>query len=424
MKSKTKQREAKAERRKYTSARARAEKQGQGFVAPYLRVPDGATMFKAKEGTMLLDILPYVAGDNNPFAEKGVIHWERTYFAHRGIGANSDAHLCLRMPTESPPHGTGKGRCPVCEHRSKLLRSGDEDEEAIKDLSPKQRQLFNVIDRKAPEKGVQLWDVSYFLFGKMLDARIRNSDEDDQWGQFFFPEGGFTLKVTFVEKTFSGRTYLEAETIDFRKRREDYDEDEILAQTHNLDDCIVALSYDELKAKFLETEDDEAPPPKKTPAKSKKSPPPDDEDDEDEDEDEAPPPAKSKKTHAKSKKSPPPDDEDDDSDDSDDDEDEDDEAPPPKKGKGKKAPPPDDDEDDEDDSDDSDEDDDEDDSDDSDDDEDEDEDEDPPPAKSKKGGKKTPPPEDDEDDDDWDDDEDDDPPPAKSKKGKGSKNRR
>jgi len=263
-----------ASERVYTSARDRADKQSVGFSAPYLKVPSGITLFKPKAGTFLLDVLPYTAGAGNPWAEEGNLHWERTYYVHRGIGANNDAFLCPRM--------TVKARCPICEHRLHLMKeaSGDEDkEQLVKDLAPKQRQLFNVINLKDPEAKVQLWDISYHLFGKVLDARLRNSDDDDEWGRFFFLEDGLTLKVGFAEKTYAGKGYFETETIDFKKRSEQYDE-EILEKVVNLDDILVLAKYEDLKATFLQVvEDDEDAPPVK-----KKSKPVVDDDDEDEEE--------------------------------------------------------------------------------------------------------------------------------------------
>lgn len=238
---------AQSEKRQYTSARERAEKHSSGFTAPYLKGADKLTFFKPKAGVMLLDILPYEAGEGNPWAEPGNLHWERTFYAHRGIGANNDSFLCPRM--------TSKERCPICEHRARLQKEGDPDmENLIKDLAPKERQLFNVIDTKEPDKGVQVWDFSYHLFGKLLEARLRDSDEEDNWGNFFFMEGGFTLKIGFGSKSYAGRrAYVEVETIDFKPRREDYEED-ILEKVHCLDDLLTSPSYEKLKATFLETE--------------------------------------------------------------------------------------------------------------------------------------------------------------------------
>ncbi len=239
--------------RRYTSAKARAEKQSTGFTSTYLQLPDGVKFFKPKPGTMVIDILPYVAGTGNPWAEKGNLHWERSFWVHRGVGINSDMFIC--------PKNTEKKPCPICEHRMALMKEDGENEELVKDLAPRQRQLFNVINRKDPEAGVMLWEVSYHLFGKALDARLRNSDEDDNWDQFFFLEGGMSLKIGFAEKSFGGFNFLEAETIDF-KPRTDYDED-ILEKVHCLDDLLVLPEYKDLKKTFLqvveaEKDDDDA----------------------------------------------------------------------------------------------------------------------------------------------------------------------
>lgn len=267
MRSKSKQRES-----RYTSAREMVDKRAAGFTAPYLEVPKGVTMFKPKAGVMLLDILPFEVGAGNPWAEEGQLHWERTFWVHKGIGANSDSFLC--------PRRNNKEKCPICEFRAKLEAKGEADEELLKSLMPKERQLFNVLDRKAPDKGVQLWDMSFHLFGKVIQGRLRDADEDDGWDLFFSLDEGKTLKVGFAEKTFNGRTFLEVETIDF-KPREAYDED-MLEKVHSLDSLLKEVSYDELKKTFLEsTEDDPAP-------RKGKGKPKEDEDEEEEDEEEAP----------------------------------------------------------------------------------------------------------------------------------------
>jgi hypothetical protein len=348
--------------RRYTAARERAEKQSTGFTGAYLDLPKGVQLFKPKTGTMLLDILPYAAGKGNPWAEPGNLHWERTFYVHRGIGANSDSFLCPRM--------TRKEKCPVCEHRLALIKEGDEDnEELIKDLSPKQRQLFNVINLKDPDKGVQIWDISYHLFGKILDARLRNSDEEDGWEKFFFLEEGLTLKIGFGEKTFGGATFHEVETIDFKSRKEDYDDD-ILEQVHNLDKMLIVPDYSDLKKTFLETreeDEDEEDEDNHKPKAKKRVKDEDEEDTEEEDEDEKP----------KAKKKTPKDE--DDWDDFDEDEDE--------KPKAKKKPSKDEEEEA---------------------DEDEEEDEEEKPAKAKKKSKE----------DDWDEDEEDEEKPKAKKKSK------
>ncbi len=272
---------SKSKERKYTSARERAEKQNTGFAASYLKLPEGLQLFQPKAGTMLIDILPFEAAEGNPWADAGNLHWERTYYAHRGIGPNGDTFICPRM--------TAKERCPICEFRLTLMKKNrEEDEEMIRDLSPKQRQLFNVINLKDPDKGVQVWDISYHLFGKALDARLRNSEEQDEWEKFFFLEGGFSLRIGFAEKSYGGFTFLETESIDFRPRKRDYDED-ILEDVHCLDELLVVPDYAKLKDTFLEAkakdedEEDEEDEDRKS-SKAAGRRPAKDEDDDEEDE--------------------------------------------------------------------------------------------------------------------------------------------
>jgi len=258
------QREERGERR--SSAREWAEKQSLGYQAQYLSLPKGVKLFKPKAGLMLLDIIPFIAGKGNPWAEEGVEWWERTYWVHRGIGANNESYLC--------PRKSSKGRCPICEHRIALVRKSGEDddaEESIKALAPKQRQLFNIINRKEPDKGIQLFDISYHLFGETLTKRLISADEDDNWDNFWMLDDGLTLKVAFSDDSYAGRSFVRADTIDFKPRPEQYDAEEMLKEASCLDDCLVELEYPELKKIYFEMageEDDEDKPKKKHHAES------------------------------------------------------------------------------------------------------------------------------------------------------------
>lgn len=294
---------AKPEKRAYASARKRADAQGSGFEQTYLKLPEGVQLFKPKTGTMSIDILPYVAGKGNPWADQGVIHYERTYFRHDRIGANGDSYVC--------PLKTAKQRCPICEHRARLMKNNDGDEESeeeIKALAPRQRQLFNVIDLKAPDKGIQIWEFSYHSFGKVLDARIRSADEEDDWDIFFREEGGFYLRVGFGEESFGGFNFNKAESIDFKPRKEDLDAD-ITDETHCLDDLLQIVDYDKLKAIFLETadekkskkDDEDAEEEEEAPAPKKKRPAVEEEEEED-----APPPRKKRPVEEEEDEAPAP----------------------------------------------------------------------------------------------------------------------
>lgn len=425
--------EERESRHKYASAKKRADKKQAeaSFSATYLKPPEGMKFFKPKAGIVSLDIIPFTAGEGNPMAEPGMVHYERTYFLHPRISPDGNAYICRRL--------TFKKKCPVCNMRAQLMKNGEDNEALIKDLAPKERQLFLVRPTKEPE--LMLWDFSYHLFGKLLDARIRNGDDEDGWHLFFTLEDGKTLKIGFKEKTFGGNTFQEAETIDF-KDREPLSE-KLLKKAPCLDELLLDPGYDKMEeifGEFMEIqegkkvkEDDDEDEDDEKPSKKKSKPAPEDDEDEDSDDEPAP-----------KKKAKPADDEDEDED-SDDSEDDDEDEKPAKK-KAKPAPEEDDEDSDDEDSDDDepeekpakgkapkkkwddfDKDEDSDDEDDkpakkkakpADDDDDEDEDDEPEEKPAKKKAKPADDEDEDEDSDSEDDDEDEEPAPKKKGKAK------
>lgn len=217
-----------------------------------IETPEGVNKFEPKviKGGMHLDIVPYVIDiDNHPSGmKKGEMWYERTYFIHRDVGVDNKARICLLK--------TFKKSCPVCEHREGLTKQG-KDKELTKALLPKERQLFNVIDRDDEDKGVQLWDISYHLFGKQLEKEVREGKEE--YAGFAELHDGFTLNVRFEARTLPTKDgskptpFMDADRIDFEKR-EDYGKD-ILEETLNLDELLVELTYKQLEIEFLQLED-------------------------------------------------------------------------------------------------------------------------------------------------------------------------
>ena len=334
---------------RFQSARETAEKMQSGFSSSTINLPEGVSQFRlSSAGTKKLDIVPFVTGEGNPFCDSGMAYWERTYYAHRKVGPNEEMVVCLSRSTNQP--------CPVCEFRAKLAKDPDADPKLVEDLNPKRRQLFCVIDPADPEKGVQVWDISYHLFGKLLAERLAEAEDDSGWESFYHPTKGKRLRLTVREETMGTNKFFTVSAIDFIDRKP-YDMD-IIEKAPCLDEILKIRDYDELKALLYQTprgeaEDDEEEPVKK-PAKkaavdeddddidmsppAKKSKKPAAVEDDDDEEDEAPP-AKKKKPAV----------EEDDSDDDDADDDDDEE---PAKKPAKKAPPADDDDEEEDDDDD------------------------------------------------------------------------
>ncbi len=273
--------------RKKVSAKRRVAEHRTGFQSTTYNIPDGVNMFKLKsEGVKRIDVLPFTAGKGNPFAEEGEDYYERTFWIHRGIGPNNDTYVCPRKTYGLP--------CPICDFRDAMRRKEDFDEDLYRDLAPKERQLFAVLDRADVEAGPQIWDVSYHLFGRRLDNEIQNQEEGEGLDLFADPEEGATLKLGIEEKSMGSTNFYAVEAVKFISRRDPIDE-EILEKVPCLDDLLIAKPYDELKSIFLqeemskdESEDEEEKPKakkkkKKAPAKKKKPEPEPEEDDDEED---------------------------------------------------------------------------------------------------------------------------------------------
>lgn len=404
--------------REYGDAAAHAATHS-SFERTAVKAPEGVHYFQPKKpGAYKIDIAPIEVKKGNdkkggnPHAKTGQIWYERTYYVYGGIGPDNNSFIA--------PKTWGETKDSIAEFRKRLSDKPlgeDEDKEErdklIKKFYAKERQLFWIYDHAEPEKGWQLWDVSFHLFGKFLNEKIDGAEESDKnrWRHFFKPVGGRTLRIVGKEKKFGGRSFLEFNQIEFKKREEDLSED-LLDELPNLDDCLVYTDDKRLK-ELVHTapkdEDDEDEDEDERPKSKKRSKDEDDEDedtdDEDEDEDEDDRPAKK----SKSKKSKSKDEDEDEDDEEEDDEDEDDEdEKPSKKSKSKKSSKDDDEE--------------------EDDEEDEDDEDDRPAKKSsKKSSSKKKSARDDDEDDDAEDDEDDipfddededDDRPAKKKKSK------
>ncbi len=207
-------------------------------------MPEGKKFFDTTKEIHLIDILPYtVSIDNHKRVDKGDIWYERTYLRHTDIGVDKKRYVC--------PRTAGK-KCPICEYQSELVKRGEKGE-ITEILKAKERQLYNVVDLEEEAKGVQLWDIAYTWFGKILEKEIRTQGE--KYMDFFFPEGGYSLRLRLNEQVYKKKTNYVTTAVDFSKR-EPYDE-ETLSKVMDLDKALIILPYDELNNVFLETENEE-----------------------------------------------------------------------------------------------------------------------------------------------------------------------
>lgn len=274
----------------------------------WLNLPAGVEFFKPeskkKSVKYEFSILAYIVkSKNHPEAEKGDEWYQRSVHLHYVGPPNSKtAVICPRM--------TFKKKCPICEEYDRLMLDPDVDEDELKELKPKHRELFNVLLKK--EKDVRLFESSYHTFGKILLDEINDCD-DENVEAFADHEGGMLLSVKFKKKTMGNNDYFELASVEFLDRNDI--SSKIKKQIIDLDSILVELTYDEINDIFTAGMDDDDEPKSKKKKKTKKSKineidededdDEDDEDDEDEDDDE--------------------DDEDEDEDEDDDDEDDDEE---------------------------------------------------------------------------------------------------
>ncbi len=228
-----------------TAAQRRAEKHTGGFGPTGFKVPDGMKLFQPKAGTYTLDIVPFKVGKRkfNPeisFADEGHLYYEQTYFTHFKVGPAEKSYVCASRTFDK--------KCYVCEERSRLDRKGA-SKETIKALYAKERQVFLVYDHEDKKKGLQVWDVSYHNFGKLLDTRIRSAKES-RLATFDDPSTkGKTLEILLEEETMGTNKYIEAKSIDFLPR-EDAIPDKILKAAPCLGDLIIMPNYEKIKEAF------------------------------------------------------------------------------------------------------------------------------------------------------------------------------
>lgn len=252
-------RERERERRRAGSARRDSEHRVGGEWTT-ISIPDGIDVFQPKEGTIKVDVVPYEVGEGNPFASPGEWYYERTFWVHGGVGPNSESYVCPAKTADRP--------CPICKHRAALVKRGsDDDQEEIKSLRPKERQLWLLSPVEDGERRVVLWETSFHTFGKLLDKRRSDADDDeDHIVEFDDYKAGATLKLSFSSEDIgAGRPWLKVYNIDFKPRVSGLPE-ELLEHGICLDKLIKLLPYEELQRVFEGIE--EAPdssPPKKTP---------------------------------------------------------------------------------------------------------------------------------------------------------------
>lgn len=234
-------------KRKLTSAKEMVNARTSAAGPTTFKVPSNMQLFKFDRSVIKIDILPYVT-KTNPYVDADCLHYERTFYQHTQIGAERRNYVC--------PNRTIGERCPICDYVRTLPDDTEEEKKLIRNLLPKQRQLFIIVDREETDTGPQLWEYSYHNFGKILKTII-DADEDENHIHFHSPDEGHSMRVLFEQDKVGekGRPFWKAITIEFKKRKEPYS-DELIDSLPCLDELLTVHSYDELQAIFQHEEHD------------------------------------------------------------------------------------------------------------------------------------------------------------------------
>ena len=199
----------------------------------------GINKWKPTEDDHSINIIPYFAGKNNPKVKEGKSTYFLDLFVHSRVGVNEDSYICLNR-------NYGQ-KCPICDHQAQLRKDGDEDEEYIKSLNPTRRAIYNieVLDNpKEKAKGVQLWEVSHFLFEKEL-AELAKKKSGGGFVYFSTPDTEDGKIISFRRKGEGKATKFHA--LSFEDREEPIS-DEVLDAAKCIEDMIHIPTYDEVYA--------------------------------------------------------------------------------------------------------------------------------------------------------------------------------
>lgn len=218
---------------------------------------EGIKFFSCKEGDHIIDIIPYFAGNNDPMVAPGKITYNFSFYIHRNVGTNKDQRILC-------PEETFGEKCPICDHVRELRKQGV-DKKIINNVMAKPRTLYNVVcydSDKEADKGVQIFDVSYFYMEKYL-AKLakgpmqrggkRGAASIEPNVHFADAENG--RSICFSVST-QGREFPEYSAHQFEKR--DYVIDnQTLEEAFIFDELIYKPTFDEVYELFIQAQDDE-----------------------------------------------------------------------------------------------------------------------------------------------------------------------
>lgn len=162
---------------------------------------------------------------------------------HGNIGPSKDLMLCLR-------EAWGKND-PICEDMFEEFQkrkdgSREFDEKRAKSCQPSWRDFYIIFDYDDPDKGFQLWEISYEMFEKYLLDELKVTIDEGGMVVPWDLQDGRSIEFKGREKKLGSTPFIEAEGITFHKR-DSYD-DSVLGKLPSLDSALIIPTYEEIRA--------------------------------------------------------------------------------------------------------------------------------------------------------------------------------
>jgi len=193
--------------------------------------------------------------------EPGDEEYKLEYAMHRNVGSENKSMLCLKQMFGLP--------CEACSQRDEEFKKDNPDEDITDGLKPTWRCIYNIYDYNEPEKDIQVWDYSRYLF----EATLLEDAENDDGGIILFAdiEEGKTLQFKGKKKTMGKQSFAEVAEVTFVDR--DAYQDGILDDTYPLDKMLVIPTVEEFTKAFLGLEEGDEPGGSDDPGDSEKETP-------------------------------------------------------------------------------------------------------------------------------------------------------
>jgi len=164
--------------------------------------------------TSIISVIPYLVKEkyHPQRIPAGTLWYKRPFKVHRNMGIGDDARTLVCPKSFNP-----RNDCAPCRDVAEMVKDWDANEDAIRAIKASQRELMLLYNHD--DSKIQLLNISYFLFGQLLDERIDNPPSQDCIGFWLDGDDGMALKVRWTSQKAGKFEFIKAAIIDFDQDR-------------------------------------------------------------------------------------------------------------------------------------------------------------------------------------------------------------